>query len=57
MIVFVLISIARRRLVKKENPSACAMVNWKVCKSVIVLYLSVNKRAFNKGANKFNHPK
>jgi hypothetical protein len=30
-----------------ENPSACAMVNWKVCKSAIVLYcpyLSVIKR-------------
>jgi hypothetical protein len=28
----------RRRLVKAGNPSACAMVNWKVCKSAIVLY-------------------
>jgi hypothetical protein len=24
--------------VKMENPSVCATVNWKVCKSVIALY-------------------
>jgi hypothetical protein len=33
--------------VKTEDPSVCAMVNWKVCKSAIVLYclyLSVIKR-------------
>jgi hypothetical protein len=37
--------------VNTENPSACATVNWKVCKSVIVLYylyLSVIKRTSNK---------
>jgi hypothetical protein len=31
-------SVARRRLVETENPSACATVNWSVCKSVIALY-------------------
>jgi hypothetical protein len=36
VIAFVLRSIARRRLVKTENPSACA-VNWKVCKLAIAL--------------------
>jgi hypothetical protein len=31
--------------VKTGNPSACATVNWKVCKSAIVLYCcSVIKR-------------
>jgi hypothetical protein len=37
--------------VKTGNPSACAMVNWKVCKSAIALYLSVIKRTYNEGAN------
>jgi hypothetical protein len=36
--VSVLRSVARRRLVETENPSACATVNWKVCKSAIALY-------------------
>jgi hypothetical protein len=45
-------TVARRRLVKTENPRACATVNWKVCKSAIVLYLIVIKRTCNKGANK-----
>jgi hypothetical protein len=27
--------------VKTENPSACAAVKWKVCKSAIALYLAV----------------
>jgi hypothetical protein len=47
VIVSVLRSVARRRLVKTENPSACTTVNWKVRKSVIVLYfmyLNVIKR-------------
>jgi hypothetical protein len=30
-------SVARKRLVKTENPSACATVNCKVCKSAIAL--------------------
>jgi hypothetical protein len=42
--------------VKMENPGMCAMVNWKVCKSAIALYLSVIKRTCNQGANKSNHP-
>jgi hypothetical protein len=45
--------------VKIENPSACAVVNWKVSKSAIALYclyLSVIKRSCNQSANKFNHP-
>jgi hypothetical protein len=31
-------SVARKRLVETENPSACATVNWKVCKREIALY-------------------
>jgi hypothetical protein len=27
--------------VKTDSPSACATLNWKVCKSAIALYLSV----------------
>jgi hypothetical protein len=42
--------------VETENPSACATVKWKVCKSVIALYLNVIKRTCNQGANKSNHP-
>jgi hypothetical protein len=34
---------------KIENPSATATVNWKVCKSVIALYLSVIKKCCNRG--------
>jgi hypothetical protein len=42
--------------VKTGNSSACATVNWKVCKSAIALYLSVIKGTCNQGANKSNHP-
>jgi hypothetical protein len=42
--------------VKTENPSACATVNRKLCKSAIALYLSVIKRPCDQGANKSNHP-
>jgi hypothetical protein len=38
VLVSVLTSVARRRLVETENPDACAAVNWKVCKSVLTLY-------------------
>jgi hypothetical protein len=31
-------SVARIRLMKTENPSACGMVNYKVCRIAIVLY-------------------
>jgi hypothetical protein len=55
VLISVLRSIARRLLVKTENPSACATLNWKVCKSAIALYLSVIKRTCNQGANKSNH--
>jgi hypothetical protein len=42
--------------VKMDNLSAFAMVNWKVCKSAIPLYLSVINRPHNQGAKKSNHP-
>jgi hypothetical protein len=42
--------------VKTGNPSACATVNWKLCRSAIALYLCVSKRTCNQGANKSNHP-
>jgi hypothetical protein len=38
VLVSVLRSVARRRLVKVENPSACATVNLKVCKYAIAVY-------------------
>jgi hypothetical protein len=41
VIVSVLRSVARRRLVKAENLSVCATANCKFCKSAIALYLSV----------------
>jgi hypothetical protein len=47
VIVSVLRSVARRRLVKTENPGACAAVKWKVIKPTIALYflnLSVIER-------------
>jgi hypothetical protein len=53
------VDIVARRLVKTGNPSACAMVNWNVGKSAIVLYclyLNVIKRECNQRANKSNHP-
>jgi hypothetical protein len=37
--------------VETENPSACATVNCKVCKSAIALYLNVIKRTSNQSAN------
>jgi hypothetical protein len=56
VLVSVLRYVARRRLVRTENPRACATVNWKVCRSAIAMYLSVIKRTCNQGANEFNHP-
>jgi hypothetical protein len=55
-LIFILRSVARRRLVKTENPSVCATVDWKLCKSAIALYLSVIKGTCNQGAIKSNHP-
>jgi hypothetical protein len=34
-------SVARIRLVNTENPSACATMNYKACRSAIALYLRV----------------
>jgi hypothetical protein len=42
--------------VKIGNPSACAAVDWKVCKSVIAFYLRVIKKTCYQGANISNHP-
>jgi hypothetical protein len=44
VLVSVLRSVARRRLVETENPSACATVNCKLCKLATALYLIVTKR-------------
>jgi hypothetical protein len=41
--------------VETGNSSACATVHSNVCKSAIVLHLSVIKRDCNRSANKFNH--
>jgi hypothetical protein len=54
-------SVARIRLVKTENPSACVTVNWTVCKVAIALKLSVvpnsvNVRAVNKSNNPIKKP-
>jgi hypothetical protein len=38
MMVPVLRSVARIRLVQTENPSACAKVNWNVYEPAIALY-------------------
>jgi hypothetical protein len=38
VVVCVSKSVARRRLVKTENPSVCATVNWKLCISATTLY-------------------
>jgi hypothetical protein len=59
VVVSVLRSVARRRLVKMENSSACVTANWKVCKSAIALYflyLNVIKRGCNQSDSKCNHP-
>jgi hypothetical protein len=42
--------------VETENPSACATVNWKACKSAIPRFLNVIKRDCNQSANKSNYP-
>jgi hypothetical protein len=59
VIVSVFRSVAGKRLVEAENPSACATVYWKVCKSIALycLYLSVIKIDCGQSANKSNHPK
>jgi hypothetical protein len=38
VIVSLLKSVARRRLMEREDPSGCVTVNGKVCKSAIALY-------------------
>jgi hypothetical protein len=56
VLVSVLRSAARRRLVKTKCPSEGAIVNWKMCKSAIVLHLSESKIIYNQGANKSSPP-
>jgi hypothetical protein len=51
VVVSVLRAVARRRLAKTKNPSACATVVCKWCKSAIVL-----REAVTESANKSNHP-
>jgi hypothetical protein len=52
VLVSVLRSVARRRLAETENPSACATMKWKFCKSAIALYCLYLKDVVNKS----NHP-
>jgi hypothetical protein len=56
VIVSVLRSVARRRLVKTDNPSACATVKCKLCKSAIALYCLYLRVFVKEGVNKFNYP-
>jgi hypothetical protein len=49
-------SVARTRLVETENHSACATVEYKVCKPATALYLNAIERDCNQGANKSKHP-
>jgi hypothetical protein len=42
--------------VEKENPIACATVNWKLCKSVIALYCLYFRVFVKGGVNKSYHP-
>jgi hypothetical protein len=56
VIVSVLRSVARRRLVETGNRSVCATVNCKSWRATIALYLHVIKRTCNQGANESNHP-
>jgi hypothetical protein len=56
LVVSVLIAVARRRLVETGNPSACATVVCKWCKSARALYLSVIETGCNPTVNKSNHP-
>jgi hypothetical protein len=52
----VLRSVARRRLVETENPSACATVNCKLCKCSDSAVWLVIKRDCNRRVNKSRHP-
>jgi hypothetical protein len=51
----VLRSVARRRLVETENPSARAAVDCKLCKSAIANILIIIKRDCKRSATKSNH--
>jgi hypothetical protein len=56
MVIYVLRSVTRRRLMETENSIACATVNCKLCKSAITLYLSVIKITRNWSDSKSNYP-
>jgi hypothetical protein len=56
VLVSVFISVAMKRLVETENPSACATVKFKLCKSAIALYYQYLGVFVKEGVNKSNHP-
>jgi hypothetical protein len=56
VLVSVLKSVARRRVVETENPSACAKVHCKLYKTAMALYCLYLRVFAREGVDKCNHP-